>query len=79
MAAGQEKTIEQRSKAKETEKTEEKEEENCARDLSGSQGVLDDANAILAVGQRRCCNSDRRLSPYGYIRSAARRIDGRLQ
>jgi hypothetical protein len=36
----------------------ETEEENGARDLSRSKTVLDDADAVLAVGEGRCRDED---------------------
>ena len=36
----------------------ETEEENGTRDLSRSKTVLDDADAVLAMGERRCSDED---------------------
>lgn len=41
------------------EQKEETKKEDCAGDLSRPEAVLDDANTVLAVGERRCRDEDR--------------------
>ena len=53
--------------AEKREKEENKEEENGAGDLPRSQGILDYAETILAVGQRRHSGENARQSPDGGI------------
>ena len=57
-------------------KEKETKEENRARNLPRPKAVLDDADAVLAVGERRCREEDRRATVDRTVSARARRADG---
>src|SRR5713101_3502294 len=64
---------------RERQEKEEKEKEDRARHLPRSKRVLDYANAVLAVGQRRRRHEDGRPAADGHIQSGARGVDGAVE
>ena len=58
------------------EQEEETQKENGARDLPRPEAVLDDTDAVLAVGERGRGDENRRAAAHGVVQTRTRRVDG---